>query len=114
MQDIKRAEQATKQFGFLTSPQYVIARYVALEKQLTEAIQGDIKKAMILGIKPDQIIDYKEGYSLSNFEKAKKEDQFRINLKTIFESEGEPNKMFNELTNELFAPGSFEGIEVRE
>tara|TARA_R100000700_G_scaffold41194_1_gene60410 strand:+ start:4796 stop:6847 length:2052 start_codon:yes stop_codon:yes gene_type:complete len=114
VQDIKRAEQATKQFGFLTSPQYVIARYVALEKQLTEAIQGDIKKAMILGIKPDQIIDYKEGYSLSNFEKAKKEDQFRINLKTIFENEGEPNKMFNELTNELFAPGSFEGIEVRE
>ena len=65
VQDIKRAEEATKLFGPLVSPEMAIAKYLTLEKNLTDAIANDMKIANTLGIQNDQIVAYDEGYTLT-------------------------------------------------
>ena len=111
VQDIKRAEQATKQFGFFSSPEHVIARYVALEKQLIQSIQGDIKKARVLGILPEQIVDYDKAFTASEMEREAEEEKFKVNLRNMFGYEGDAQNMYDKMTGVLFPAGGFGVIE---
>ncbi len=102
VQDIKRAEQATKLFGPLVSPEMAIAKYLTLEKNLTDAIANDMKIANTLGIQNDQIVAYDEGYTLTQ-SGSTEEKTFRKNLQTILsQSEQLEGDVIDSMTNQLF------------
>ena len=102
VQDIKRAEQATKLFGPLVSPEMAIAKYLTLEKNLTDAIANDMRIANTLGIKNDQIVAYNEGYDLTR-QGSTEEKTFRNNIKTILsQSENLEGDVIDSMTNQLF------------
>ena len=102
VQDIKRAEEATRLFGWTVSPQMAIAKYLTLEKNLTDAIQNDIKQANILGIKTDQLVAYNDGYKLTQ-EGSTEEKNFRKNIKAIIsQNENLDEDVINSMTNQLF------------
>ena len=89
VRDIERAERLTNQFGLLTSPTEVIARYLILEQQLVSSIKSDIKVANNIGIMPEDIIDYDQAYKLTNLEADKKNEEFRTNIEAIIGSDPE-------------------------
>ena len=101
VQDIKRAEKATKLFGPLTSPTQSIAKYLTLESNLKAAIQNDIKQAKVVGILPEDIVAYSEGLNLTKTGDAK-DEKFRKNLQSILEQELDTPDLFNSMTHELF------------
>ena len=112
VQDIKRAEQATKLFGPLVSPEMAIAKYLTLEKNLTDAIANDMKIANTLGIQNDQIVAYNEGYTLTQ-EGSTEEKTFRNNIKTILsQSENLEGDVIDAMTNQLFK--DFSGAIIGE
>ena len=112
VQDIKRAEKATKLFGWTTSPEMAIAKYLTLEKNLTDAIDADMKQANILGIKNDQIVAYNEGLTLTNAGTAE-DKKFRDNLKTIISEHPDIDlDVINQITGQLFE--GFQGAIIGE
>ena len=111
VQDIKRAEKATKLFGPLTSPTQSIAKYLTLESNLKAAIQNDIKQAKVLGILPEDIVAYSEGLNLTKTGDAK-DKKFRKNLQSILEQELDTPDLFNSITHELFK--DFAGAVIGE
>ena len=102
VQDIKRAEKATQLFGILQSPEMAIAKYLTLEKNLTDAIANDMKIANTLGIQNDQIVAYNEGYTLTQ-SGSTEEQTFRNNLQTILsQAENLDEDVINSMSNQLF------------
>ena len=102
VQDIKRAEKATQLFGILQSPEMAIAKYLTLEKNLTDAIANDMKIANTLGIQNDQIVAYNEGYTLTQ-SGSTEEQTFRNNLQTILsQAENLDADVINSMSNQLF------------
>ena len=102
VQDIKRAEKATQLFGILQSPEMAIAKYLTLEKNLTDAIANDMKIANTLGIQNDQIVAYNEGYTLTQ-SGSTEEKTFRNNLQTILsQAENLDADVINSMSNQLF------------
>tara|TARA_R100001443_G_scaffold2744_3_gene9013 strand:- start:2401 stop:4440 length:2040 start_codon:yes stop_codon:yes gene_type:complete len=98
VRDIERAEKLTNQFGLLTSPTEVIARYLILEQQLVSSIKSDIKVAENIGIMPEDIIDYDQAYKLTNLEADKKNAEFKSNIEAIIGSDPELlNKFIDQL-----------------